>query len=122
MYEASPGTASTAGKSAEELATDTAISCFDEADTNRDGRIDFEEFVAWSKSGSASGEAKQEEAQDTDGVLGRLFLSCSLAVCVLTRISPSPCCLSHQNCPLLPFFRCPEFLVCCFSRLSAHRL
>ncbi|EEY68199.1 uncharacterized protein PITG_04603 [Phytophthora infestans T30-4] len=47
LYETGPGTDQTLGVQPEELATITAEQCFLEADLNEDGRLSFDEFVAW---------------------------------------------------------------------------
>ncbi|KUF99653.1 Short-chain specific acyl-CoA dehydrogenase [Phytophthora nicotianae] len=47
LYETSPGTDRKLGVRPEELATITAEQCFLEADLNEDGKLSFDEFVAW---------------------------------------------------------------------------
>ncbi|RLN77040.1 hypothetical protein BBJ28_00008459, partial [Nothophytophthora sp. Chile5] len=47
LYETSPGTDAKLGVLPEELATITAEQCFLEADLNQDGKLSFDEFVAW---------------------------------------------------------------------------
>ncbi|KAG7395517.1 hypothetical protein PHYBOEH_003657 [Phytophthora boehmeriae] len=47
LYETNPGTDEKLGVQPEELATITAEQCFLEADLNGDGKLSFDEFVAW---------------------------------------------------------------------------
>ncbi|KAK1934500.1 Recoverin family protein [Phytophthora citrophthora] len=47
LYETSPGTDEKLGVQPEELATITAEQCFLEGDLNKDGKLSFDEFVAW---------------------------------------------------------------------------
>ncbi|KAL8002917.1 putative calcium binding protein [Plasmopara halstedii] len=47
LYEASPGTDVKLGVQPKELAKITAEQCFLEADLNKDGKLSFDEFVAW---------------------------------------------------------------------------
>ncbi|KAG7380719.1 hypothetical protein PHYPSEUDO_006901 [Phytophthora pseudosyringae] len=47
LYETSPGTDEKLGVQPDELAIITAEQCFLEADLNEDGKLSFDEFVAW---------------------------------------------------------------------------
>ncbi|KAF1780263.1 EF-Hand 1, calcium-binding site [Phytophthora cactorum] len=47
LYETSPGTDQQLGVQPEELAKITAEQCFLETDLNEDGKLSFDEFVAW---------------------------------------------------------------------------
>ena len=47
MYETSESKQGNLGVSPEELARVTAMQCFEEADLDKDGRLNFEEFKRW---------------------------------------------------------------------------
>ena len=62
LYQAQPGTADSAGVSAEELAQATAVQAFEDADLNHDGRLSFSEFQIWylKNNAPAAGAASNE--------------------------------------------------------------
>merc|ERR1711871_310685 len=64
MYETQPGTAERVGVSAEELAAATAEQAFEEADTDANGTLTFDEFQAWySQSNQEGGDSAAHAAQ-----------------------------------------------------------
>ncbi|CAI5740369.1 unnamed protein product [Peronospora farinosa] len=73
LYETSPGTNEKLGVRPEELAVITAEQCFLEGDSNEDGKVSFDEFVAWySKSSGFEAHVAGEgsillQQQDTNG-------------------------------------------------------
>jgi Ca2+-binding EF-hand superfamily protein len=74
MYETQPGTAERVGVSAEELAAATAEQAFEEADTDADGTLTFEEFQAWNSPSEAASSNASDAALEISEINGLQYL------------------------------------------------